>query len=370
MDDAIEAMRAAGKEVLPLTAYPQRPLPDAMAEAAAEAARHLRRAPAQGLPELRQAIAARLEREIGRPVDVDRIVATTGAMDALNYAMTLLLDPGDEVLVFSPCYFFDGIVRLAGGATRYVPLWEAEDYAYRIEALEASVSSRTRVILVTNPNNPTGHVATGEELAAVARVALRHSLMVVSDESFETLVYDGREHRCILGVPGLEDRAILVRSFSKSYCLAGLRVGCLVAPRSLVPHCVKLLEWRTLFNPFVTQKVAAAAITAPPEWRAGLSREFQDCRDAMMAGIRRETPFSAVLPQGAPFVFLNLGSPEVDCDRASDILLRQYGVPCTAGRLHQEPAHVRIAFGGTRETIAEAARRIGRAVETIGRAPA
>lgn len=370
LDAALEQLHAAGKEVLPLTAYPQRPLPEAVRTAASEAARNPRRAPAQGLPELRQAIAERLEREIGRPVDVDGVIVTTGAMDALNYALTLLLDPGDEVLVFSPCYFFEGVVRLAGGIIRYVPLREAEEYAYRIEALEASVSARTRVILITNPNNPTGHVATREELEEVARIALRHSLTVIADESFETLVYDGREHRCVLGVPGLEERSILVRSFSKSYCLADLRVGYLVAPGSLAPQIVKLLEWRTLFNPFVTQKMAAAAVAAPPGWRAGVAREFQDRRDAMMAGIRRETPYSAVVPQGAPFVFLNLGSPEADCDRASDILVRQYGIPCTAGRLHQEPAHVRIAFGGTRETIAEAARRIGLAARTIGGAPA
>jgi aminotransferase len=345
-------------------------LPETVVQAATDAARSPRRAPAQGLPELRQAIAERLECEIGSRVDIDRVIVTTGAMDALNYALTLLLDPGDEVLVFSPCYFFDGVVRLAGGTIRYVPLQESENYAYRVQALEAAVSPRTRAILITNPNNPTGHVATGEELHAVADVAIRHSLTIVSDESFETLVYDGREHRCILGVPGLEERAILVRSFSKSYCLAGLRVGYLVAPRPMVPHCVKLLEWRTLFNPYGGQKMAAAALRAPPEWREGLALEFQGCRDTMMEGIRSATPFSAIVPQGAPFVFLNLGSPTVDCTRASDVLLRQFGVPCTAGRLHQEPGHVRIAFGGSTATIGEAVRRIGRAAGAIGCAPA
>jgi aminotransferase len=364
-DSLIEDLQSSGQRVLPLTAYPRRPLPEPVIEAAYAAISQMSHAPAQGLPDLRASIARRLTDELSVSVSAEQVVITNGAMDALNVALTALLDPDDEVLIFSPCYFFEGIVRLAGGHPRYVRLEEKEGYAFDAQKLEASISARTKAILFTTPNNPTRHVATQEELQGIAQVALRHRLFIVTDESYDRLVYDGRRYLSIYALPDMAERTFLVRSFTKSYSLADWCVGYLVCPYRFVPSCVKVLEWRTLYNNSLAQKVAAAVLNSDDGWLDGLAEEFQRNRDLMLKELREKAGLSAVKSQGNPFLFVNVERLGISCERFSELLLTKFGVPTTPGCWHQESGHFRIAFGGKEETVREAIERIQQTVETI-----
>ena len=364
-DSIISHLNASGREVLRLTAYPQRPLPETVVEAACRTIRSMGHAPAQGLPGLRERIAARLTGEFRAAVSPVDVVVTNGAMDALNIALTMLLDPKDEVAIFSPCYFFEGMVRLAGGRPRYVPLDEGAGYVLDLDKLQAAISAKTKAILLTSPNNPTGHVATEAELRGIADMAMRRGLFVIADESYDRLIYDGRAHLSIRAVPGMAERALVVRSFTKSYSLSEWRVGYLVCPHEMVQAAVKLLEWRTLFNNYLSQKVAAEVLDCGDEWLADLADAFQRNRDLMIAGLRDAAGVSVTRPDGSPFLFPNIEQLGIPCEQFAEILLTNYGVPVIPGCWHQECGHFRIPFGGDENVVVEATRRIREAVEAI-----
>ena len=358
VDSEIARLRASGREVLPVTAYPDRPLPDTVLEVIQKAARKMEHAPSQGLLELREAIGARLTRELAVSVESGEIVVTSGAMDALNIVFNALLDPGDEVLIFSPCFFFEGLIRLARGKVKYIGLDERNRYALDMEKLQDSISPRSKALLLTTPNNPTGHVASDEELKAIAEMAQRWDLWVVVDESYDRLIYDGNRHRSILSVPGMKERTVLIRSFTKSFCMADWRVGYLVCPLAIVESCVEVLEWRVLYNNSLSQKVAATVLQMSDGWLSDVAAEFEHSRDLMLEGIEKSEQLHAVKPDGGPFLFVNMEKLNLPCEVFSQRLLYEFGIPTTPGCWHQECHHFRLAFGGARETQFQVVQRL------------
>src|SRR5580765_7723023 len=234
VDDRIAAMRCEGKEVLPLSAYPSRPLPPDVLERARSALEHLEHAPNRGMPGLRQAVASLHQERTDRQIDPDReVLITAGAMHALLCTMLAILDPGDEVLLLTPSYFFDGSVGLAGGVLKPVPLDASDGFQWHVDRIERAIGPRTRAILLNTPANPTGVVASGECLEAIAKLAQRHELFVVCDESYDQMVYDGRTHVSLLAINANRSRNILVASFTKSFALAEWRVGYTIASPSV-----------------------------------------------------------------------------------------------------------------------------------------
>jgi aspartate/methionine/tyrosine aminotransferase len=357
----------AGCEVLDLKPYPSRPLPPHMLEAAREAARQLVIPPSRGLSQFQCAVAAALRSELSIELDPERnVLATNGGMHALFVTFLAVLNPGDEVLVPSPCYFLEGIVEPLGGKITYVPMDETREYMWDFDLLEASITSHTKCLFLNTPVNPTGRVLSQDDLRRVAELADRHNLLLIADESYNTLVYDGRDHRSIVGLPLAQPRTLLIRSFTKSFAMPGWRVAFIAGPAVLIDALSKALEWTMLHGAYVNQVAATAALRGPQDWLAGVAEEFQSARDLICSQIRRSGAISAVTPAGGPFVFINVARLRRSSDEVAAILLEEFGVPTTPGRFLHSPEHIRMAFGATAELLTEAAERLARAVKAIG----
>lgn len=364
--DAADRRKAAGKEILPLYGAPYWLPPSHVLAAAAEAVGQLTGAPAAGTLALRRAIAEKLERENGILVDPDHeVLVTNAAMHGLSLVFTALLDPGDEVVLFAPGFFFDGLIKLAGGLPVSVPTAQENGWRWDVGALARALSPRTKMIVVNSPANPTGYVASEDDLAAIGALAKARDLLIVSDEAYETMVYDGAVHWSIAAVDEARERTISVFSFTKSYALKQWRVGFLAAPARIAAHLLKVLEWNVLACNHVAQAAAQAALQGPQEWVRGTAVRYERCRDLMLAGLDGVPGISYVVPKGAPFLFLDVGGIGVSDEEFACFLLDEFGVLVDPGGPFQSASHVRLPFGGEDDVIAEAARRIGHAAAQI-----
>ncbi|HEV8638257.1 MAG TPA: pyridoxal phosphate-dependent aminotransferase [Chloroflexota bacterium] len=356
--ERIAAARGRGTDVLELSPYPVRALPPHVVAAAERAIAENREAPSRGLSWLRRAAAEQVGREIGRSIDPEtEVLVTNGAMQALNLVCRTLLEPGDEVLIAAPCYFFHGCVRLAGGVAVHVPMAEADGFAWDVPSLDAAVTPRTRALVVSTPVNPTGRVLTRAELIALAELALSRDLLVIADESYDRLVFDGWRHESIAALPGMAERTVLIKSCTKSYAMPAWRVGYVVAPPPLTGALTKALEWEQLHTGHVAQAAAAAAIGGPQDWLADVGAEFQAARDRLLTGLAGLDGFSCVPPRGGPFLFLNVSRLFASSEEASQALL-EAGVPTTPGWYCQSDAHVRLAIGAPPPVLDEVVARL------------
>ena len=269
--------------------FPDRDGPPAVVEAAVEALRSGRNqyAPGPGVPELREAVAAHQARHYG--VDLDpqtQVVVTAGATEAIAAAVLAFLDPGDEMVVLEPFYdSYAACIEMAGGVRRPVTL-RAPDFRLDVDALRAAVTPRTRVVLLNTPHNPTGAVLTVEELQAVADLAIEHDLLVVTDEVYEHLVFDGRRHVPICTLPGMWERTVTISSAGKTFSFTGWKVGWATGPAELVDCVTAAKQWLTFTNAAPLQPAVAVALSQQEGFYDGLARELQDKRDLLVAGLR------------------------------------------------------------------------------------
>jgi aspartate/methionine/tyrosine aminotransferase len=231
------------------------------------------------------------------------------------------------------------------------------NFQFDLERLEAAVTPRTRALFLNTPVNPTGYVVTRADLEFLIELAHTHGIWLVSDESYDRMVYDGAEHLSPLGLAGGRGCTIFIRSLTKSYCMPAWRVGYIAAPAHTIPEMTKVLEWQSLFGNAVSQAAAAAALGGPQNWLDGIAEEFQVNRDCILNSIQ-DTRLTYVVPKGAPFVFLNTSQLDLTGDAFAQILLEQFGIAATPGSTLQAPYHVRIPIGGPVELIEEAGSRI------------
>jgi aminotransferase len=284
----------------------------------------------------------------------------------LDIVFSTLFEEGDEVIVPSPCYFLEGMIEPRGGRLIYVPMREEDSFRWDFDRLDRSIGSRTKCLFLNTPVNPTGYVLTASDLEAVATIATRHDLLVVADESYDKLVYDGLQHRSIASLPDMRERSILIRSFTKSYSMSNWRVGYIVASAGLVKYFTKVLEWMNLFGSYVSQKAATAALTGPQAWLQGMASQFQARRDLIHSGLTGIGGVSCVKPLSGPFVFPNVSRLRGTCEEIAETLLTQFGLSTVPGSYFHSSDHIRMAFGGKWALLEEVLKRWSCAVEYIG----
>ena len=344
---------------LPLDGVPWTPPAPHVIEAARKAAGENIHPPSSGLLSLREAIARKLERENRISADpVSEIQVTIGAMHAVYVILTTMLEPGDEVAMFSPGFFYYGIVELLGGRPLYIRSRASEDFGPDLSALAERIGPRTKILLLNTPVNPSGYVMRREELSKVADIAEQHDLLIVCDESYEKMIYDDCTHVSIGSFPGVADRTLTVQSFTKAYAMPDWRAGFVAGRESMLREIRKVFEWMVLCAPHVTQRAAQAALEGPQEWLSAMTRDFKDARDVMLSGLACCPGLKLSSPAAGPFVFPDVSSLGIGGQEFAKALCAQYGVPCQAGHCFQADGHVRIPFGAPCETVAEAARRI------------
>jgi len=362
-EEEVLALKRQGKDILALSVQPVRDMPAHIIEAAAEAAKKPIYPPSRGLPELRQALAEMVGREIGGQIDPDReVLITNGAMQGQYVLMTALLDPGDEVIIPSPCFFFHPMVKIVGGKSVLVPM-AIDNFGYRLDLdrIEAAITPRTKFFLLNTPQNPTGYVVPRKDLERIKEMAEAHNLLIVSDESYERMVYDGRKHEMILSLPGMRERTILVRSFTKTFSMGAWRMGYLVAPEPILNACQKVIQWMNLTCNYVCQRAAWAAVVGPQDWLATVPAEFEANRNALYEVLLKIDGLSSFKPWGGPFAWINVSELAISSDEFCLDLLRSFGVLATAGQYFDAPDHIRIPFGGLPQTIAKLGERLAAA---------
>ena len=242
-------------------------------------------APGPGIPALRTAVAGHQQRHYGLDWDPDtEVVVTTGATEAIAAAILGLVEPGDEVIVLEPYYdSYVAMLQMAGGVRRPVTL-RAPDFRLDPDELRAAVTPRTRFVLLNSPHNPTGSVLSADELRAVADLAIRHDLTVVTDEVYEHLTY-GVEHIPIATLPGMAERTLTISSIGKSYSFTGWKVGWATGPAHLVGAVLAAKQWLTFTSGAPLQPAAAYALTSAGDFPRQLASSLQDRRDLLLEGL-------------------------------------------------------------------------------------
>jgi N-succinyldiaminopimelate aminotransferase len=284
--------------------FPDTDGPEQVAEAAARAVREGRGnqyPPGQGVPELRRAVAEHQRRWYGLSFDPEtEVLVTAGATEAIAASMLALLEPGDEVVAFEPFYdSYAACIAMAGAAR--VPLTlRAPGFRPDLDALADAVTPRTRLLLLNSPHNPTGMVLTGEERAAVAELAVERDLLVVTDEVYEHLVYDG-EHLPLSALPGMRERTVSISSAAKTFSFTGWKVGWVTASAELVAAVRTAKQFLTYVNAGPFQYAVAEALRLPDAYFEGLRGELLAKRDLLASGLA-EAGFEVYRPQGTYFV--------------------------------------------------------------------
>ncbi len=335
-----------------LRGSPHQSLPSHVREVVLAALDEPDRRPSRGLPELRRAIADELAQRSGVVLDPAReLLVTNGAMQALNVACRALLEAGDEVVIPTPNFFMEGVVRLAQGKPVYVACQERDGWRWDIDRIEAAVTPRTRIIFACNPTNPTGYLPSRQDIEALCDVAERHDLVVLADESYDRFVYDGARLTCVLELRGRSPNLVLVRSLSKSHGLGAWRIGYIAAESELMDAFVKVLEWECLHCAYVPQRVATAVLEGPREWLGNLAADYQTVRDRLWPTISASEWLSCVRPQAAAFFFLDVRRAEAVAGQDGSEMLLAAGIPTVAGRYFQSPGYVRLPFGADPPTV-------------------
>jgi N-succinyldiaminopimelate aminotransferase len=296
--------------------FPDYDGPPEVLAAAVEAIRsgHNQYPPGRGVPELREAVARHQQRWYGLTYDPDtEVLVTAGATEAIAAACLALCEPGDEVVVLEPTYdSYQASIAMAGATPVFVTL-RAPDYRLDVDALRAAVTPRTRLLLVNTPHNPTGTVLDRGELEAVAAVARDHDLLVVTDEVYEHITFDGRPHIPLATLPGMRERTVTISSGGKTFNTTGWKIGWICAPPELVTAVTTAKQFLTYVNGAPFQPAIAAGLDLPDAYFTGLAADLAAKRDELCAGLEA-AGFDVFRPAGTYFVTVDIRPLRPDGD--------------------------------------------------------
>lgn len=349
----VRELQARGSKLVSLMrGEPDLPTPPHIVEAAVQALEKGR----TGYPDnrgekgLREAVAVKLQRDNGLTYDpASEILITTGATFGIHAALTAILDEGDEVLMPEPIYdAYYSPVLMAGGVPKTAPSWIANGrFTLFADDLDAACTDRTRVLLINTPWNPTGTVFSEDELRAIGEVVDRRGLLVLSDEIYETIVYEGHRHRSLHSVmPELRDRTILINSLSKTYAMTGWRVGYCAAPAKLIETMFLVLQQSSRGPATFIQDAAAAALSGPQECVAEMLAEYSRRRKTVSEKLGGTDSCSVLAPEGGFFSMVDVranGLPSNDVRRR---LMEEFGVVVAHGSAYGPSGEgtLRVAF--------------------------
>ena len=323
-----------------------------------------------GILPLREAIATKLLQQNDMTVSPDQVVVTNGLTHGSYAAFMAFIDDGDEVILLEPYYpQHIGKIELAGGKPVLVPLDAANNFSIDVERIEAAVTPRTKMIVLINPCNPTGRVYTREELSTLADLAIRHDLVVVSDEVYEEIVYDGARHISIASLPGMAERTVTLFAFTKSYAMDGWRIGYLAAPRDAVGAILKITANDvTHVNTFI-QEGALAALQGDPAILGALVAEDRGKRDRVVTRLNQISGVVCPWPEGTIYAFADVSALGMPAQTFAERLMDEAGVAVEAGSFYGNAGEgrIRVCFGSlSTEEIDQAMDRITGFVRTLG----
>jgi aspartate aminotransferase len=378
IDARAKALKAVGEDVIAFGAgEPDFPTPSHIVEAAAAACRQPRfhhYTPTAGLPELREAIAAKTARDSGYQVEPAQVLVTNGGKQAIFEAFATLLDPGDEVLVPAPYWVtYPEAIVLAGGVPVFVPTDASTGFRADVERLEEARTPRTKVLLFVSPSNPTGAVHPLHETEAIGRWAAERGLWVLTDEIYEHLVYgDNRFHSLPVVVPEQADRTVVVNGVAKTYAMTGWRVGWMVAPPDVVRAATNLQSHATSNVGNVSQAAALAAVSGPLDEAMRMRDAFDRRRRRIHELLTAIPGVTCVEPQGAFYAFPSLegalgrlirGRRPGTSMELAELILEEAGVAIVPGEAFGAPGYARLSYALSDDDLVEGVTRIAKLLQ-------
>jgi aspartate aminotransferase len=287
--------------------------------------------PSAGLPELRQAIAEEVSRSRQVKVTSDEVVVVPGGKPIIFFSLLALADVGDEVIFPNPGFpIYESMIDYVGARAVPIRLREEKDFGFDVDELASLITERTRLIILNSPQNPTGGVLSRQDIHGIAAAIGDRNIMVLSDEIYSRLVFDG-EHFSIMSVPGFQERTILLDGFSKTYAMTGWRMGYGVMRPDLAIHITRLMTNSNSCTASFTQVAGVEAIRGDQSSVDRMRAEFRRRRDAFVAGLNRIKGFSCRVPKGAFYVFPNITKTGWKSKKLADALLEEAGVACLSG---------------------------------------
>ena len=317
--------------------------------------------PTQGLPELREAIAAYISQSRGIQVGPQHVCVVPGGKPIIFFPLMALLEAGDEVIYPNPGFpIYESMIRFLGAKPVPMPLVESRGFSFDLNLFRDRLTDRTKMVILNAPQNPTGGVIPKEDLRAIAEMLANRDVMVLSDEIYSRIYYDGEPPVSITTFPGMLEKTIILDGFSKTYAMTGWRMGYGVMPEWLVPAVNKLMVNSNSCTASFTQRAGIAALTGPQDAVTTMVAEFKRRRDAFVAGLNQIPGFRCALPGGAFYAFPNVTGTGMASKDVADLLLEEAGVSCLNGGGFGEygEGYVRFSYANSFENLMEAIERI------------
>ncbi|MHA6801369.1 pyridoxal phosphate-dependent aminotransferase [Bounagaea algeriensis] len=374
VDAKAKALKAEGRPVIGFGAgEPDFPTPQPIVEAAAAACtdpRNHRYSPASGLPELREAIAAKTARDTGYHVDASQVLVTNGGKQAVYETFQTLLDPGDEVLLPAPYWTtYPEAIKLADGMPVVVGADESAGYRVTVEQLEAARTPRTKVLLFNSPSNPTGAVYPPAEIERISRWAVEHGIWVVTDEIYEHLVYGSAENASMpVLVPELADTCVVLNGVAKTYAMTGWRVGWMIGPNDVITAAANLQSHLSSNVTNVAQRAALEAVSGPLDAVAEMRTAFDRRRRTIVQMLSDIPGVQCPEPEGAFYAYPSVkdllgrsirGQRPATSVELAELVLEQAEVAVVPGEAFGTPGYFRMSYALGDEDLAAGVRRMG-----------
>lgn len=322
-----------------------------------------------GLLELRQTIADYYLRTEGFSFDpLSEILVSVGAMEGLYLTLLALLDPDDEVIIPAPYYVnYVQMVAMCHAKPIVVDNPDAKDLSFNIEDIEAAITKRTRAIIINTPSNPSGKVISQEKLQALADLAKKHQLVVISDEVYKCLIYNREPFKSIAAIEGMRERTVLINSLSKEFCMTGWRIGYVLAPKELIAAMTKLQENVCACAPLPSQYAAIEALSGKADYSKEMVDIFTRRRNMLVEGINRIPKLSCQAPEATFYLMVNIAQSGMRSEEFAIALLQSQHVAVVPGITYGKTCdnYVRMAFTLDEERINEGITRIARFIEQL-----
>lgn len=360
-----QALAAAGRDIINLgIGQPDFQTPEHIVEAGIKALRdgHHGYTPANGLPALREAVAADLHRRHGAEVNPDNVVVVPGGKPTMFFAVMMFGEPGSEIMYPNPGFpIYESVIKYSGATPVPIPLEEANGFAFSAETVLSQITANTRLIIINSPANPTGGVTPKSEIDKLVKGLLDHPhVVLMSDEIYSNMLYGGRTHTSLLQYPEIRDRLIMLDGWSKTYAMTGWRLGYAVWPDALVDHATRLcINDHSCVNA-ATQFAGMAALNGPQDAVRDMVAQFDQRRQVIVRELNALPGFRCADAAGAFYAFPNIEDTGLSAKQAQDLFLDQAGVATVAGTSFGAwgEGYLRFSYANSSENIQEALRRI------------
>ncbi|QSQ26850.1 pyridoxal phosphate-dependent aminotransferase [Pyxidicoccus parkwayensis] len=378
LNSRAKALAAQGVDVVVLAAgEPDFDTPDYVKQAAVDAIRagFTKYTATNGIPELREAVCRKLERDNGLRFTPEQVLVTSGGKQALYNFCQAVLDEGDEVLIFAPYWVsYPDMVHLAGATPVIVPTREEDGFAPDPDAIRRALTPRTRAVIINSPGNPTGAVYSRAALQGIADVLRPHDCFIVTDDIYEKLLYTDERLGISDVAPDLVPRLVVINALSKSHAMTGWRMGYVAGPRPLIAAMQLVQDQSTSNASSIGQKAALAALNGPPDTVTAMAKEYHARRDFFVAGLNALDGIKCRLPEGAFYALADVrglygrsfkGKPVTGSMQLSEILLDEFRVAAVPGDPFGAEGYIRMSFATSRAVLEKGLVRLGELVKAL-----